>query len=194
MSLSKPAVKRKVVDEHRQFQEKWGVQYFFVDHRGNPTCVICTEKVAVHKEYNLKRHYITRHAEEYEKYQGDERANQFASLKTHLLRQQHFFKKANKESSATVEASYIVSEMIAKQESHSQKVNLSKSACYRLHILSAQKRKVSSTTSAFLPTLWQSAFLTCQVISMINCVRKQNVSVYIRWFFMRPQTSQTLRS
>ena len=48
MSLSKPAVKRKVVDEHRQFREKWGVQYFFVDHRCNPTCVICTEKVAVH--------------------------------------------------------------------------------------------------------------------------------------------------
>ena len=90
------------------------MQYFFVDHRGNPTCVICTEKVAVHKEYNLKRYYTTSHAEEYEKYQGDERANQFSSLKTHLLRQQHFFKKANKESSATVEASYIVSEMIAK--------------------------------------------------------------------------------
>ena len=47
MSLSKSAVKRKVGGEHRQFQEKWVVQYFFVDHRGNLTCIICTEKVAV---------------------------------------------------------------------------------------------------------------------------------------------------
>ncbi|TKS65945.1 General transcription factor II-I repeat domain-containing protein 2 [Collichthys lucidus] len=71
------------------------------------------EKVAVHKEYNLKRHYTTRHAEEYEKYQGDERANRIANLKTCLLRQQDFFKKATKESNAAVEASYMVSEMIA---------------------------------------------------------------------------------
>ncbi|RVE60969.1 hypothetical protein OJAV_G00165900 [Oryzias javanicus] len=114
MSLSKSAVKRKIGDEHRQFQEKWEVQFFFVEHRGTPTCLICTEKVAVHKEYNLKRHYATRHAEEYEKYQGDERANQVASLKTCLLRQQDFFKKATKENNAAVEASYVVSEMIAK--------------------------------------------------------------------------------
>lgn len=113
MSFSKPAVKRKVGDEHRQFQEKWEMQYFFVEHRGTPTCLICTEKVAVHKEYNLKRHYTTRHAEEYAKYQGDERANRVANLKTCLLRQQDFFKKATKESNAAVEASYMVSEMIA---------------------------------------------------------------------------------
>lgn len=114
MSFSKPAVKRKVGDEHRQFQEKWEEQYFFVEHRGSPTCLICTEKVAVHKEYNLKRHYTTRHAEEYAKYQGDERVNRVANLKTYLLRQQNFFKKATKENDAAVEASYVVSEMIAK--------------------------------------------------------------------------------
>ncbi|XP_069819639.1 general transcription factor II-I repeat domain-containing protein 2A-like [Dendropsophus ebraccatus] len=114
MSSSKPAVKRKVGDEHRQFQEKWEVQYFFVEHRSIPTCLICIEKVAVHKEYNLKRHYITRHAEEYEKYQGDERAKRVANLKTNLLRQQNLFKKATKENDAAVEASYVVSEMIAK--------------------------------------------------------------------------------
>ncbi|XP_070593080.1 general transcription factor II-I repeat domain-containing protein 2A-like isoform X2 [Erythrolamprus reginae] len=114
MSFSKPAVKRKVGGDHRQFQAKWEVPYFFVEHKGIPTCLICTEKVAVHKEYNLKRHYTTRHAEEYAKYQGDERANQVANLKTYLLRQQDFFKKATKENDAAVEASYVVSEMIAK--------------------------------------------------------------------------------
>ena len=100
MSLSKPAVKRKVSDETTS--GKIGSAIFFVDHRGNRTCLLCTEKVAVRKAYNFKRYYTTRRAEENEKYQEDERANQFASLKTHLLRQQHFFKKANKESSAAV--------------------------------------------------------------------------------------------
>lgn len=47
----------------------------------------------------MKRHYTTKHAEEY---------------KTCLLRQQDFFKKATKENNAAVEASYVVSEMIAK--------------------------------------------------------------------------------
>ena len=114
MSFSKPAVKRKVGDEHRQFQENWETQYFFVEHRGTPTCLICTEKVAVHKEYNLKRHSSTRHAEEYAKYHGDEKANLVASLKTCLLRQQDVFKKAPKENNSAVEASYMVNEMIAK--------------------------------------------------------------------------------
>uniref|UniRef100_A0A803JA82 SPIN-DOC-like zinc-finger domain-containing protein n=1 Tax=Xenopus tropicalis TaxID=8364 RepID=A0A803JA82_XENTR len=114
MTSSQPAVKRKIDDEHRQFQEKWEMQYFFVEHRGIPTCLICAEKVAVHKEYNLKRHYSTKHAEECAKYQGDERAKRVASLKACLMRQQDFFKKATKENVASVQASYMVSEMIAK--------------------------------------------------------------------------------
>lgn len=50
------------------------MQYFFVEHMDTPTCLICTEKVTVRKEYDLKRHYTSRHAEECAKYQGDERA------------------------------------------------------------------------------------------------------------------------
>ncbi|KAM4611569.1 general transcription factor II-I repeat domain-containing protein 2-like [Polymixia lowei] len=114
MSSSKPAAKRKVDDEHRRFQDKWEKEYFFVEHRDTPTCLICAEKVAVNKEYNIRRHYSTRHAEEYAKYQRDERENRVANLKTCLLRRQDFFKKASRESDAAVEASYVVSEMIAK--------------------------------------------------------------------------------
>jgi len=61
MSLSK--AKRKVDEEHRQFQERWTSQYFFVEFNGSATCLICKEKVAVLKEYNLKRHYSTKHAD-----------------------------------------------------------------------------------------------------------------------------------
>ena len=114
MSSSRPEVKRRICDEHRKFQEKGEIYYFFVDHRNTPICLICTEKAAVHNEYNIKRHYSTIHAEEHKKYQGDKRANQVTNLKTCLLRQQNFFKKGSKESWAAVETSYAISEMIAK--------------------------------------------------------------------------------
>lgn len=45
---------------------------------------------------------------------GDKREDWVAKLKTCLLRQQDFFKKASKESEAAVKASYVVSEIIAK--------------------------------------------------------------------------------
>ena len=96
MSFPKPVLNRKVGDEHSQFHEKWEMQYFAVEHRGTSTCLICIEKVAVRKKYHLKRHYTTRHAEDYAKYWGDARANCFANLKTCLLKQQDFFKKATK--------------------------------------------------------------------------------------------------
>ena len=103
MSFSKPAVKRTVDDEHRQFQEKWETGYFFVEHRGNIRYLICTEK-----RNTIRHHYSTRYAEQYAKYQGDEREDQHANPKTCLLRQHIFFKNASKESDAAVEASYVV--------------------------------------------------------------------------------------
>lgn len=159
MSFSMPAVKRKVGDEHTRFWEKWEMHYFFVEHRGTTTCLICTEKVAVHKEYSLKHHYTTRHSEEYAKYQGEERANRAANLNmsTEATR---FLPESN--NNAAVAVSYMVSEMIAK----AQKVNLSKSAYYRLQIESVWKRKFSLAASAFLPTPQQIAFLTYQVTLM----------------------------
>lgn len=52
-------------------------------------------------------------AELYAKYQGDERANRVANLKTLLMRQQDFLKKATKKLNAAVETSYVFSDMIA---------------------------------------------------------------------------------
>ncbi len=112
MSYSKP--KRKVDDEHRQFQERWTLQYFFVEFNGNATCLICKEKVAVLKEYNLKRHYSTKHGDQYDKYEEDEREKRATQLQRELTSQQSLFHKAKKDADAAVEASYVVSEMIAK--------------------------------------------------------------------------------
>ena len=45
--------KRKV---ERAFQDKWSVQYFFIEKAESkiPVCLICNESVSVAKEYNIK--------------------------------------------------------------------------------------------------------------------------------------------
>ena len=35
--------------------------FFFVNHFGRSTCLICNESIAVNKEYNIKRHYESKH-------------------------------------------------------------------------------------------------------------------------------------
>ncbi|XP_071979042.1 general transcription factor II-I repeat domain-containing protein 2-like [Engystomops pustulosus] len=183
MSCSKPAVKRKVDDEHRQFQEKWEKQYFFIEHKGIPTCLICTEKVAVPKEYNLKRHYTTRHAEEYAKYQGDERANQVAKLKTCLLRQQDFFKKATKENDAAVEASYVVSMMIAKAgKSFKEGEFIKKCMLQAASIISPEKKGQFSNVSLSANTVAErisdlSSDIYDQLCEKIKCFSVYSVAL-----------------
>ena len=86
-------MKRKVSDEHRQFQENWDMECFFVGHRGIPRCLICMDKVA-DKEYNVRYHYSARHAEVYSKYQEEEQEDRIAYLKNCLLRQQYFFQES----------------------------------------------------------------------------------------------------
>ncbi|KAK7879843.1 hypothetical protein WMY93_033491 [Mugilogobius chulae] len=112
MSLSK--AKRKADGENRQFQDRWTSSYFFVDYNGLPTCLICKERVAVPKDFNLKRHFETKHGEQYGKYEGPDRARVILQLKKELASQQSFFHQVRKDADAALEASYVVSELIAK--------------------------------------------------------------------------------
>uniref|UniRef100_A0A8C2YPQ1 Mediator of RNA polymerase II transcription subunit 25 n=1 Tax=Chinchilla lanigera TaxID=34839 RepID=A0A8C2YPQ1_CHILA len=63
-----PAAKRKREGEGRVFREKWERDYFFVEVKSMPTCLICKKIVSVLKEYNLKRHYESRHSKSYDQY------------------------------------------------------------------------------------------------------------------------------
>lgn len=60
MSLS-TLKKRKVDSENRQFNNEWTEKYAFIA-APNPVCLICNESLAVCKEYNLRRHFSTAHA------------------------------------------------------------------------------------------------------------------------------------
>lgn len=106
--------KRRVAEEGRVFQEKWCEMYFFTCVNQKPVCLICNEAVAVMKEFNVKRHYESKHSK-MDKYVGEARAEKCAELKGHLANQQLFFVKRQKENELCTKASYIVAEKIASQ-------------------------------------------------------------------------------
>ena len=54
--------KRKVDSECRVFNKEWTTNYFFTEVRSTAVCLICQETVAVFKEYNISRHFTTKHA------------------------------------------------------------------------------------------------------------------------------------
>lgn len=54
--------KRKVDSECRLFKEEWAWKYFFTEYNGKPICLICNEAVAVFKEFNVARHFNSKHA------------------------------------------------------------------------------------------------------------------------------------
>ncbi|XP_076987058.1 mediator of RNA polymerase II transcription subunit 25 isoform X2 [Tamandua tetradactyla] len=63
-----PAAKRKREREGRVFREKWERAYFFVEVKSMPTCLICKKIVSVLKEYNLRRHYESKHSKSFDQY------------------------------------------------------------------------------------------------------------------------------
>ena len=82
---------RKVDSEGRRFQERWELQYFFTENQGNCVCLICKEAVALFKDFNVKRHYQTKHANTYDKLTGSDRAEKVKQLQAALASQQRFF-------------------------------------------------------------------------------------------------------
>lgn len=95
-------------------QERWTEMYFFVEYNGDPVCLICKERVSVTKEYNIRRHYDTKHSDMFDSFTGQVRARKAEELKQTLVKQQNVFKRVASESSSTVEASYAVSYKVAK--------------------------------------------------------------------------------
>ena len=58
------------MDEGRLFNEKWKDDYFFVEANSRALCLIHREFVQVFKDYNLKRHYMQKHAAKFNAFEG----------------------------------------------------------------------------------------------------------------------------
>lgn len=92
-TASKPS---KVDNEGRRFQERWKLQYFFIENWNNCVCLICHETVALFKEYNVKRHDETKHAKAYNMLPESDLAEKVKELQASLTTQQWFFTQAHK--------------------------------------------------------------------------------------------------
>ncbi|UYV63640.1 hypothetical protein LAZ67_2005138 [Cordylochernes scorpioides] len=116
MSSSKPRgskTKRKIAEEHRNFQEKWELEYFCSEVKDKIICLICNNAISVPTLYNIKRHY-EQHKSNYDTYEGLMRQEKLKEFKLGMKKQQFMFTKVSQESEAAVHASYVLSEMIAK--------------------------------------------------------------------------------
>ena len=106
--------KRKVDADGRQFQERWESEYLFVLQGEKPVCLLCYEAVSVVKEYNLRRHFDTKHGAKYAKFSLQEKQQIVQELNGGLQSQQNMFTKATAKNDAAVKASFIVAEEIAR--------------------------------------------------------------------------------
>lgn len=83
--------KRKIDSECRIFKEQWTYDYFFMQYKERAVCLICQNIVSVFKEYNLRRHYQSKHKDKYDCLVGEVRKNKILKLKNTLTIQQNTF-------------------------------------------------------------------------------------------------------
>lgn len=113
MKMSGPK-KRKVDRESRVFKKEWTTKYFFTEHRSSAVCLICQETVAVFKEYNISRHFATKHANYASKLSTKEREAAAEKLAANLKAQQSFFHRQTAIQESSTKASFMLSFKIAK--------------------------------------------------------------------------------
>ena len=108
------AKKRKVDTECRVFNKKWTAKYLFTEVGGKAVCLVCGERIAVFKDFNLSRHYETKHAEKYKSLTDSEKAGTSEALLAKLQKQQGYFTKLHTSRDAATKTSFVISHKIAK--------------------------------------------------------------------------------
>ncbi|KAJ8873164.1 hypothetical protein PR048_026781 [Dryococelus australis] len=111
--MSVQSKKRKVDSECCVFNYKWCMEYFVIEKASKVLCMICNELIAVLKEYNIRRHYKTKHDENFDKFKDKVHEHKFETLKCRLCFQQNIFKKHIQESEAVTRVSLRIAREIA---------------------------------------------------------------------------------
>ena len=107
---------RKVDKEGRLFNNEWKLSYFVRLHSDSGAiCVICATVIAVLKEYNIKRHYATRHSG-YDQYTGKERTEKYDSLNKNLQQQQSTFTRYKDVSEKATKVSFRISDVLGQKQ------------------------------------------------------------------------------
>jgi hypothetical protein len=113
--MSSKTRKRKIASEHRVFNPEWTNKYFFTFTNDKIMCLICRDVVAVPKEYNLRRHFATKHSG-LVKLDDNEKKIKASILLKNLSGEQQFFKKPKTESEVATKVSFLISKEIAAAE------------------------------------------------------------------------------
>ena len=79
--------KRKIANERRVLQEQWEELYFVTAVKDTSHCLICEQKIAVMKKYNMRRHNETMHRNKYDAYKGKVREEKVKQLKAGFCKQ-----------------------------------------------------------------------------------------------------------
>lgn len=87
----------------------------FVEFRNKPIYLVCKENIAVLKDYNLKRHYESRHEIDYRHLIEELREQMVTKLKGELVKQQGIIQKPVLDNKSVVKASYVISLNIAQR-------------------------------------------------------------------------------
>ncbi len=89
-------------------------KYFFTNIGQKAVCLICQESIAVFKDYNLSRHFSSKHSNYGVNLSPAEKANKALKLATNLKAQQNTFTKQCSIQESVTKASYVVAHKIAK--------------------------------------------------------------------------------
>ncbi|XP_047140945.1 general transcription factor II-I repeat domain-containing protein 2A-like [Hydra vulgaris] len=98
----------------RIFNPSWTNEYFVMEQNNSIMCLICFEKIAVCKMYNVNRHYTTKHAATYDKFKGQFRVDKVELLKKNFIGQQSIMKSKVISSYSATKISFLIAENIAK--------------------------------------------------------------------------------
>ncbi|XP_065674179.1 general transcription factor II-I repeat domain-containing protein 2A-like [Hydra vulgaris] len=96
----------------RVFNPSWTTDYFV--QSTSIICLICLEKIAVCKSYNVNRHHTTKHAVSYDKFKGQFRIDKIELLKKTFLAQQSVMKTKVISSYSVTKISFLTAEAISK--------------------------------------------------------------------------------
>ena len=107
---------RKVDLENRKFNEKWTSSYFFVESGNSALCLLCNQSITTIKEFNLKRHFDSKHGFGIKSLSEEQKLKKIESLKESVTRQKNLFTKQDTTAKAATLVSYEIAHIIAKKK------------------------------------------------------------------------------
>lgn len=105
--------KRKIESEHRAFNHEWTNKFFFTLFNEKIMCLVCRECISVPKEFNVRRHFETKHTA-LSNLEMAERKIKAEKLLKNLSGEQQTFKKMTSSNEIATKISLQISQQIVR--------------------------------------------------------------------------------